>query len=77
MSLKGSRSMRRYKIEIEAKSAVGLAEMLTKLAAHVMRNGAVTPIRIMDDKGGIIASLEVEHEPSQADVAPGAKGREA
>jgi hypothetical protein len=70
MSLEGSRSMK-YRIEISAENAVELAELLTKLAAHVIRDGATKPdeakrgcgaIKILDDNGAVIASLEqVKH----------------
>ena len=33
-----------------------LAERLTKLAAHVLKNAEVTPIKILDADGAIVAS---------------------
>jgi hypothetical protein len=67
----------KYRIEISAENAVELAEMLTKLAAHVIREtqpdeakDAVLEaskrgcgaIKILDDNGAVIASLEqVKH----------------
>jgi hypothetical protein len=47
MSLEGSRSMK-YRIEISAENSVKLAEMLTKLAAHVIRDGAAKPDEAKD-----------------------------
>ena len=38
----------RAKIEIEAKNALELAELLTKLAAHLLRSDDVKPIKILD-----------------------------
>ena len=52
----------KYRIEISAENAVELAELLTKLAAHVVRDGATKPIKILGDDGNIAASLEqVKH----------------
>jgi hypothetical protein len=48
------------KIEIEAKTALKLAELLTKLAAHVLRSGDVKPIKILDADGATVASLAIE-----------------
>jgi len=48
----------KYKVEIEAKNVAELAEMLTRLAAHVVRTGSEKPIKILDDEDAIIASLE-------------------
>jgi hypothetical protein len=47
------------KAKIE-KTALELAELLTKLAAHVLRSGDVKPIKILDADGATVASLAIE-----------------
>ena len=54
---------RRYMIEIAASSGLELAEMLTRLAAHVLKTADATkPIKILNADGAIVASLEQEAE---------------
>jgi hypothetical protein len=56
----------KYRIEISAENAVELAELLTKLAAHVIRDGATCgAIKILGDDGNIAASLMVDEQREQ------------
>jgi hypothetical protein len=52
----------RAKIEIEAKTIPELAELLTRLAAHLLRTNKTSPIKILDASGATVASLAIEDE---------------
>jgi len=46
----------RYRIEIEAATALELAQALTKLAAHVLKVGIAKPVKILAEDSAVIAS---------------------
>lgn len=41
---------------------IALAEIMTRLTAHVMRAGVVTPIKILSDDGATVAELTIEND---------------
>ena len=65
----------KYRIEISAENPVELAELLTKLAAHVIRDDATKPIKILDDNGAVVASLVALRSSAGASAVPRGSGR--